>query len=254
MQETAAALFQDIFYPPEYPSHGILHPMAYLIDWDKAEQIIVPVNTGVEESVKLWPLFLEVGFAPERVLELVDPAIIPILRRILNLPMLTLWSCSGHPHEGYGNPYLGVVFRDRKFGVSFMDALKDVFTAEKGITFGSEGPGISTENIPFSVLPSMPVEFAVEYYLPVMLRWHIKDDEDIFKVWRLFSSALHRFDSLGEFIPDPEALLEHAVDYEIPGAPLPESFLPIHERITGRRFRRRFIDRISWWFRREKYQ
>jgi hypothetical protein len=169
---------------------------AQLLDWGKARE----TEVEIESTTELWEAVLIVGFRRDRVLSLVDPAIRDLVDRMLDLPILTLNSCSGHVVEGEidgsRHPYLTVVFKEAEFGKKFIKALEKAFDFDpetvlavdghRGGCFGGMGPRISIED-------------SLKYKLIMSIYWgnhpgRYPNRATLTHIWTTFGEVLEQFD------------------------------------------------------------
>jgi len=179
---------------------------ATLIDWNKAREL----DEELDPDVDVWSLFLGVGFLVDRVVKLVDPAIQPIVERMLALPMLTLNSCSGHV-DSEGNldetrkPYLYVIFKNPAFGFEFLKVLTNKFTGYSYVSFDPDGG--YAECMAGTLGPRLPLDVCLTHRLPIYLLWKFKTNHGsaLFELWSRVANALDHFDQQGLFNSNPSA-------------------------------------------------
>ena len=188
-----------------------------LLDWDKAIETNAIKKPWTFLSEFCWNLFLAIGFKKERVLRVVDPALVPLVSRVLDLPILPLGSCSGHPIKKSHPPYLQMVFRDAEFGYDFHQTCVTMFadSAPKLIVYGHTthalqsyvGPGMLGRFFPVG----LPAEVSIANYLSIELAWETASHEEYPLLWSRFSRVLDRFDGKGEYTPTRTALRQRVV-------------------------------------------
>lgn len=172
-------------------SQGAIFPIwAYLLDWDKAGEIKYTEDSYTAEDV--WHWMIQCGFRKERVLKLVDPAIIPIVSRLLDLPLLTLNSCSSHD-DGVNNPYLMVVFKDIGFGHEFIESLYEEFIDDEKLTI--RGP--SAKIFEDLSINSVPISACIDEFIPVSIHYFSDEIGEIIEFWYRFSRVVNEFDNKG---------------------------------------------------------
>lgn len=223
--------------------------IAYLIDWDKAAERTLDITDP--QDLDAWCLLLNIGYRNDLAIRLVDPAIAPIVERMLQLPMLTFWSCAGHPPFDEDNqPYFGLVFTEAKFGHEFLKRCQDTYRGSGGITFtvGSFDSGqLPICAADFPTLPTNIISQTVDQRMPLFLNWHgIADARAAEEHWYTYSLVLHDFDRKGAHLIERPKLRERAWDLDFPGVPLPEEFQEIHRRLTGFTQRRNFLTWLKW--------
>jgi len=162
-----------------------------------------------------YDAFLDlVGWNVARVLQMVDPAIRQIVKRMLALPILTIGSCSGHPENEEGvcrNPSMEVIFTSAVFGRQFITALKNIFSDKELAKFHAGGGCISPMmGTDLSIRP--PLHIALKCRTPVSLVWNPKDFSAITlqEIWMRVSKAIDTFDHQGVFTPEIVAFQESA--------------------------------------------
>jgi len=187
---------------------------ACLVDWDKAQTLTDELDMM---DADIWRIFFYVGFVPERVLSLVDPAIRQIIERMLNLPMLTLDSCSGHIVDGRSDmdrmPYIYMIFKHRSPGHRLISHLERLFQKSQSIDFSARGGSVQCIGM---LGPRLSLDTCLENSIPVYLSWQIKDDkpETLLELWKLVARALDDFDNKGRFNGTIEQFEQHG-DYII---------------------------------------
>jgi hypothetical protein len=148
----------------------------YFLDWDRARAL--SSDRRVANGDILTFILQEVGFAKERVLPAVDPAIRDLVSRMLDLPMVTLNSCSGHvlsdsTFDAMYHPYLHVLFKDQSFGERFIRSLS-MLASNRGFEFQPKGGFVSSIDGIYRFGSDLPLRVCLQYRLPVYLRWDIR--------------------------------------------------------------------------------
>lgn len=173
-----------------------------LVDWEKA------LNHELKEfpssTDKAWKILRKIGFVKQRVLQIVDPALIPIIDRMLDLPILTLSCCSGHPHQVTlrlnHRPFLEFVFRESRFGRKFVEIYNKTFKQIRRRQLkGCHAVSIVSTDC-FGV--ELPLDICLSKCLPIYMSWRdIKSVKGLQNRWCTFSRVLDAFDGKGVYTP-----------------------------------------------------
>lgn len=178
-----------------------------LVNWEEALKIKVNKKDACDEQ-KVIDLLFQVGFSKERVANVVDPGLIPLISRLLDLKILTFFSCSGHPRDTRGT-YLVMAFPTEAFGRTFLTACKEVFLPEETFWLSGYRAGIIGRNIASVYLP---IGVCLQNRLPIGLHWEPPNIRECAEVWRKFSRVIDLFDHQGEYIPT-QKMLRQRVSY-----------------------------------------
>lgn len=191
-----------------------------LLDWDKAMRM--PLLKRPRCGTEAWRLTLRVGMNKELILDLVDPAIRNITKRLLDLPIITTSSCSAHPHDPQA--YITMLFTDENFGREFVAVYRS--KGLKGIEFQLNG--ISPDV--FGPLgPNISIDHCLEYKLPMTFGCDTaaKGPEKCLTFWRVFSEVIDNFDHQGVEEIDEQLLLE-----SVPHESESKKLRQVHRKIT----------------------
>lgn len=188
-----------------------------VLDWKRAAEHVAgrrKKNGPVISRDKLQKILVrDIGFDTDRVLRITDPAVRPIVRRMLALPMLTDQICSGHVNKrggikrGQNWTYFGIVFRDPAFGKKFCEGFKQVF---------GDGPYFTcvcgSSSAHYGVVDhELPVDLCVKLSLPVYFYMCASPGggvEELTDIWKHVSCLLDHFDHGGPFTIEPELFRE----------------------------------------------
>lgn len=188
-----------------------------LINWDQVSYEGLSKAMPAEFFGEFcWQILLHAGFVKERVLQIVDPALVPLISRLLDLPVLTLGSCSGHMSRKSHSPYIHLVFRDVSFGHQFLDTCRKVFLGRPpeltltGHITEALWSYTGTKELRFFGV-SLPVNVCVENYLSIQFSWETALSKELPLVWQLFSEVLDDFDHQGKYTPTRTALRQQFV-------------------------------------------
>ncbi len=174
------------------------------LDWEKAKTI--QLKNRSLSSGKTWELILQIGMRKESVLPLVDPAIIPIIDRVLDLPIMPTASCSAHPWSPLA--WITLIFREPGFGKRFIEACKRA--AEKNSLDIKLAPYIG--RIVGSFGPRMTIGECLKHHLPMTISLETSDDQECLEFWWAFSEILNTFDGKGLPQINPHDLYERVSD------------------------------------------
>jgi len=121
---------------------------------------------------------------------------------MLDLPILTLNCCSGHPDGA--NPYLNLVFRDREFGKQFYRRLKYYLQKNNFQPLEIGHPVFCFFQGDGFLGPNLPAAVCMDCSLPFFLGWEPKSAEDLQLLWYTISVTLDIFDKRGVRMIDLE--------------------------------------------------
>jgi hypothetical protein len=159
------------------------------LDWEKAKGLQVDPETFDHDEA--WKLICRLGLSKASVLPLIDPAIVHIIDRLMNFPVLPIASCSGHPWAAM--PWVTVIFREHGFGSRFISGLK-FFAQERKINLNVNSY-ISRQVGGFG--PRLPLGLCLQYRLPVTISIYAENVQDALNFWSVFSATMDRFDARG---------------------------------------------------------
>jgi len=166
-----------------------------LVNWEKARTIKLRKQRFSRDDEN--NLLFRVGFSPERVLPLVDPAIRPIVHRLLDLNALTLASCSGHPRDRHMPAYLCMAFPTKEMGKRFAAGCTRRF--EPGEFFIE---GRRTElGLGGTFQVTLPVGTSLAYRLPVSFISRALNMRGRRRFWHVISEVIDEFDHKGSCVP-----------------------------------------------------
>lgn len=183
-------------YPMEMP----------LVNWEKALTLELKKRdlTSQEEIT----LMHQVGYKEARVLQLVDPALRPIISRLLALEALTAGTCSGHPDEleKYGRTwmYFQVSFSDMRMAKHLMNAFRKAFPSP--YTFLMRPWKFRA--VAHTWL-ELPLEYCIQHSLPVSYKFSTCSIVGLKRIYKKVSRVLDQFDGKGTYVPVEADLEQH---------------------------------------------
>ena len=185
-----------------------------VVDWKRAEQMGVQ-RYDLSNEDDHWRILLNIGLNRQAVERVVDPSIRPIVTRLLklDLSLITLASCSGHPGQGDESGDITMCFLNPNEGREFTHEcwLQDL-------------PILGCPITPNGIM-RMSVERSLHNRLPVTVRIVPGSQGDLVSRWAAFTEALDTFD--GEGVSEPEPGFERADPADV--AAVAEAFLSVLE-------------------------
>jgi hypothetical protein len=171
---------------------GAYDKLLPFVDWHRAEQMGVQ-RYDLSSEDDHWRLLLNIGLNRQAVERVVDPSIRPIVTRLLtlNLSLITLASCSGHPGRGEECGYVTICFLNPGEGREFTHEcwLRDMHVLGWPIT-------------PNGII-RMSVERSLVNRIPVTIRLVPGPQGDLIACWSAFTEVLDIFDGEGVSSPNP---------------------------------------------------
>jgi hypothetical protein len=159
------------------------------LDWEKARSIEVDPEIFTHDQA--WEIIRRIGFCKRAILPLIDPAIIGVMDRLLDMPVLTIASCSGHSWSPMA--WVTLIFREPEFGKKFLSACKNA-ARQHGVASQING---YIERVIGGFGPRMSLKQCVADGLPVTISCETEGPEHCGIFWRSFSAALDLFDGKG---------------------------------------------------------
>ena len=204
------ALLKAAGFPEKGTDVGAYDEILQFVDWQRAEHMGVErYNLSNEDDN--WRLLLNIGLNRNAVERVVDPSIRTIVTRLLklNLSLITLESCSGHPELGEACGYITICFLNPSEGREFTHEcwIRDLHILGCPIT-------------PSGTI-RMSVERSLANRVPVTIRLVPGLQEDLVARWLSFTEVLDIFD--GEGVSQPNPSFERADRVAIAG--VAEAFL-----------------------------
>jgi hypothetical protein len=186
------ALLRAAGFPEKGTDVGAYDTILQFVHWERAAQMGVQrYNLSNEDDH--WRLLLNIGLDHHAVERVTDPSIRPIVLRLLqlNLSLITLESCSGHPEQGETCGYITLCFLNPTEGREFTHEcwIRDLQVLGCPIT-------------PHGSL-RMSVERSLTNRLPVTIRLVPSRQENLVARWHAFTEAIDIFDGKGVGQPDP---------------------------------------------------
>ena len=171
---------------------GAYDTILQFVDWKRAAQMGVQ-RYDLSNEDDHWRILLNVGLNRHAVERVVDPSIRPIVTRLLklDLSLITLESCSGHPGLGEECGYITICFLNPGEGREFTHEcwIHDLHILGCPIT-------------PHGTI-RMSVERSLDNRVPVTIRLVPSPQGDLVSRWTSFTEVLDTFDGEGMSSPDP---------------------------------------------------
>ena len=186
------ALLRAVGFPEKGDDVEAYDTILQFVHWERAAHMGVQrYNLSNEDDH--WRLLLNIGLNHSAVERVVDPSIRPFVMRLLqlNLSLITLESCSGHPHLGEASGYITICFLNPTEGREFTHEcwLRDLHVLGCPITPDGH--------------IRMSVERSLTNRVPVTIRLVPSAQEDLVSRWSAFTEALDIFDGKGISQPNP---------------------------------------------------
>jgi len=166
----------------------------FLIDWEKAKtREIDPDFISVHQSI------VQLGQIKEHVVATTEPAIRPIVGRLIDLGQLVEESCAGHVNrrlnfvEKGNHPEISIIFTDPEAGAMFIMALEEKFDGQFKIDIKGNTSPIFNKAID----DGLSIAACLAEKLPINFRWTAYKPADLATIWKLFSEVLDEFDQAG---------------------------------------------------------
>jgi hypothetical protein len=186
------ALLQAAGFPEHGADVGAYDTILQFVDWIRAAQMGVQ-RYDLSNEDDHWRILLNIGLNRNAVERVVDPSIRPIVTRLLklDLSLITLESCSGHPGLGEASGYITICFLNPGEGREFTHEcwLRDLHIAGCPITPNGK--------------VKMSVDRSLDNRVPVTIRLIPGPQGDLVSRWTAFTEVLDTFDGEGESSPNP---------------------------------------------------
>ncbi len=161
------------------------------INWEKAKTINLAQEPVTYQ--KLWKLILKVGLKKESVLPFVDPPIVSVIERFIDLGAYTIASCSAYPDKILA--WVTLAFPSKEFGVNFYRVLNNIKT-EKRLKINLNG---YVARIAGDIGPTVAISHCLDRTIPLTISMETEGSIDCLNFWSAISQALNHFDNKGLF-------------------------------------------------------